>query len=224
VPPAFDQERRSVIDEFHRILYDSIDQSLRRSYCISWLGYEMLKWPTDLWVYHDIVVSMRPDVIVETGTHRGGSALFLATLCDLLQQGQVITIDIDETHKAFRPLHPRIAYLTGSSTDPAIVDQVRSMIAGRRNVIVILDADHNRDHVLAELRIYSELVPPNGYLIAEDTNINGHPAYPDFGPGPWEAVEQFLSENPDFVRDHSCERFLVSMNPSGFLRRKANTE
>lgn len=74
--------------------------------------------------------------------------------------------------------------------------------------------------MLAELRIYNQFVPPNGYLVAEDTNINGHPAYPDFGPGPWEAVEQFLSENQDFFIDRNCERLLVTMNLGGFLRRR----
>jgi len=85
---------------------------------------------------------------------------------------------------------------------------------------VILDSDHHRDHVLEELRIYHRFVPPNGHLIVEDTIINGHPAYPEFGPGPYEAVESFLEENPDFYADRTQERFYLTQNPKGFLRRR----
>jgi cephalosporin hydroxylase len=220
IAPILAGERKKILDDFHRMFYDLTDANSYRTYFVSWLGYEMFKWPFDLWIYQEIIVRTRPDVIIETGTYRGGSALFLASLCDLMQQGEVVTVDLDESQKAERPLHPRITYLTGSSTDPAIVDRIMSIVAGRTNVMAILDADHSRDHVLAELRIYSQFVPPNGYLVAEDSNINGHPVYPEFGPGPWEAVEQFLSENPNFFIDRDCERFLLTANPGGFLRRR----
>jgi cephalosporin hydroxylase len=117
------------------------------------------------------------------------------------------------------PSHPRIAYLTGSSTSALIVDQVRTRVAGASRVMVILDSDHKKDHVLDELRLYSPLVTKGSYLIVEDTNINGRPVFPGFGPGPAEAVDDFLSANTAFERDPSRERFLVTFNPGGYLRR-----
>jgi len=85
--------------------------------------------------------------------------------------------------------------------------------------MVILDSDHAKEHVLAEMRLFQEFIPVGGYLIVEDTNINGHPVYPDFGPGPMEAVEEFLAETDSFQLDPACERFLLTMNPRGYLRR-----
>jgi cephalosporin hydroxylase len=85
--------------------------------------------------------------------------------------------------------------------------------------MVILDSDHAKSHVLAEIRTFQEFIPIGGYLIVEDTNINGHPTYPEFGPGPMEAVEEFLRETDSFQIDPACERFLLTMNPKGYLRR-----
>ncbi len=218
-----------ILDRFHILAYDMVDKNFQalkphlghwplRSYFSHWMGYEILKWPTDLWTYQELIVKKRPDIIVETGTHTGGSALFLASICDLIDNGKIITIDI-AAHDG-RPAHPRITYLHGSSTAPAIFAETKALVAGRTNVMVILDGDHARDTVLTELRSYSQFVPPGGYIVAEDTNINGHPAYPDFGPGPWEAVEQFIAENNEFHINRSCERSLLTMNPNGFLQRK----
>ena len=120
------------------------------------------------------------------------------------------------TYRATQPKHPRLTFLSGSSTDPNIIAEVKRRIAGRTNVFVILDSDHHCNHVLNELRIYSELVPINGYLVVEDTDVNGHPAYPEFGPGPREAVDLFLRENSYFEVDRMQERFYLSQNPRGF--------
>lgn len=218
--PDLEPTQKNIVDSFHKLLYDIQDSRLMRSYIIYWMGYEMLKWPSDLWVYQEIIATMRPDFIVETGTHKGGSALFLANVCDLLNNGQVITVDIDKSFEEDRPRHPRVKYLHGSSTDPEIFAKIKYHVPDGANAMVILDGDHQCDQVLAELRLYSQLIAPGGYLIAEDTNINGHPVFPGFGRGPWEAVEQFLAENSDFYIDHNAERFLITMNPSGFLRRR----
>jgi cephalosporin hydroxylase len=85
--------------------------------------------------------------------------------------------------------------------------------------MVVLDSDHHAEHVLNELRIYGEMVTVGNYLIAEDTNVNGHPVKPEFGPGPWEAVETFLKENPAFAVDSKREKFLLTFNPGGYLIR-----
>jgi cephalosporin hydroxylase len=87
-------------------------------------------------------------------------------------------------------------------------------------VMVILDADHSRDHVLSELRVFAPLVTSGSYLIVEDTNINGHPVFEEFGPGPYEAVEEFFLENDDFEVDESCHLYYVTQNPRGYLKRR----
>ena len=91
--------------------------------------------------------------------------------------------------------------------------------AGAGTVLVVLDSDHSRDHVLAEPRAYAPLVTPGSYLVVEDTNINGHPVYEAFGPGPMEAVQDFLKERDDFEADRSREKFLLTFNPRGWLRK-----
>jgi cephalosporin hydroxylase len=211
-PSAADHtEEKPVVEAFHRLYYDS--QVWSDTY---WLGVPTLKCPLDLWVYQEIVREVKPNVIVETGTAQGGSALFLACMCDLVGLGKVITIDIEE--KPGRPVHNRITYLLGPSTSDEIVRRVVQAIGDGDRVMVILDSDHRRDHVLAELAVYSKLVTPGSYLIVEDTNI-GHPVQAELVPGPREAVQEFLAANPDFVADSAREKFHLTFNPSGYLKK-----
>jgi len=128
-----------------------------------------------------------------------------------------VSVDIDP--RPGRPVHPRVTYLTGSSTDEAILDQLRARARGRSPVMAILDSDHSREHVAAELSLYAPLVTVGSYLVVEDTNVNGHPVLPEFGPGPREAVDAFLAANSAFEVDESREKFLMTFNPRGFLRR-----
>jgi cephalosporin hydroxylase len=208
-------EPPDVVAEFHKLYYDGHKQQ-GTWYATKWLGVTAWKCPLDLWVYQEIVHELRPDLIVETGTAFGGSALYLASICDLIHHGQVVTSDVAEVPD--RPSHDRITYLTGSSTSPAIVERVRSMAAAK-SVLVVLDSDHRREHVREELEAYAPLVGPGGYVIVEDTNVNGHPVLPDFGPGPMEAVTEFLGGHPEFALDRSREKYLLTFNPRGFLRR-----
>jgi cephalosporin hydroxylase len=205
---------REAVRAFHELYYDSVETTWKDT---RWLGVDTWKCPLDLWVYQEILHEVRPDLIVETGTAAGGSALFLASICDLLQGGQVVTIDVSKNPDA--PRHPRITYLNGSSTDPEIVAQVLRAARGAGRVLVILDSDHSKPHVLAEMRAYAGLVSPGSYLIVEDTNINGHPVLPSFGPGAWEAVEEFLKDDSRFVVDRKREKLLMTFNPNGYLRR-----
>jgi cephalosporin hydroxylase len=206
-----------VVDSFHRLYFDAhlIGGTWADTH---WLGVPIAKCPLDLWIYQEIITEVRPQLVIETGTYAGGSALFFASLFDLLGVGKVITVDT-EVHEA-RPAHERITYLRGSSTDPQILNEIRALAAGAEHALVVLDSDHRREHVLAELHAYADLVTPGGYLIVEDTNVNGHPAAPEFGPGPLEAVEHFLAEDDRFAIDDSREKFLLTFNPSGFLRRR----
>jgi cephalosporin hydroxylase len=184
----------------------------------AWLGTQALKNPLDLWVYQEIVVETQPELIVETGTYRGGSALFLASVCELLGRGEVVSIDIEPARDDY-PVHPRITYMAGkSSTDPEVVADVRERAAGRP-VFVVLDSDHSQAHVEAELEAYAPIVPVGCYVVAEDSNIGQ--IRKDLLPGPREAVRAFLSRTDDFEIDHEREKFLLTWNPSGYLRRVA---
>ena len=206
-------ETSRVVDVFHRKYYDA--KIYNNTY---WLGTPIQKVPSDLWVYQEILWQNRPDVILEMGTFKGGSARYLASICDLTGHGRIITVDIMELPN--RPAHPRITYLLGSSTSDAIVQQVRGLVRPGETVMVVLDSDHRRDHVLREMKTYGPMVTPGQYMLVEDTNINGHPVLPWWGdPGPFAAVAEFMKGNRDFVQDKSREKFLVTFNPGGWLKK-----
>ena len=195
----------------HRLFYESGVWS--RAW---WLGVQAVKNPLDLWVFQEIITETRPEVIVETGTFRGGSAYFLASICDMLGAGEVISIDVEPVRHDY-PRHPRITYLGGhSSTDPEIVSEVRACVGDRRTM-VILDSDHSRGHVTAELEAYAPLVSPGCYLIVEDSNIGL--VRKDLAPGPAEAIAAFLAGTREFEADPEREKFFITFNPCGYLRR-----
>lgn len=210
-----------VIKKFHILYYDS---PTWRTNLTTWMGVVTWKCPFDLWIIQELLCQLKLDYIVETGTAYGGSALYYASIFDLLNHGQVITIDDNSspfmTSKDIenRPKHPRITYIKGSSIDVNIVEQVISLCNGL-NVMVVLDSFHSEPHVYSELQLYSPLVSKGSYIIVEDTNVNGNPVAPDHGPGPSEAVKKWLTKNPSFKVDSSCERLLMTFNPGGYLKR-----
>ena len=182
----------------------------------TWLGAQALKNPLDLWVYQEIMVETRPELIVETGTYRGGSAFYLASICDLVGVGEVVSIDVEPARDDY-PAHPRITYLGGrSSTDPDVVAEVRGRAKGKRTLFV-LDSDHSQSHVEAELAAYAPLVPLGGYVIVEDSNIGQ--IRKDLLPGPLQAIEAFLARTDEFEIDRARENFQITQNPRGYLRR-----
>jgi cephalosporin hydroxylase len=166
-----------------------------------------------MWVYQEILYEKRPDLVIETGTSHGGSALYMAHIMDQLDHGSIITIDISS---AETPPHARITYVHGSSIDPAIVDRIRGMASGKQTMVV-LDSDHSAAHVLAELNAYANLVSVSQYLVVEDTNLSGHPVYKEYGPGPWEALQRFKNSDGRFKADRRREKYLFTFNPGGFL-------
>jgi cephalosporin hydroxylase len=207
---------RRIVDAFHRLYYDGPEGEGRVHHRTSWMGVPCLKCPMDLMAYQEILFETRPGLVVETGTHEGGSALFLAHMLDLLGAGEVVTVDVLDRA---RPAHPRIRYVAGSSGDRELVEAIfRGRPPGEKR-LVILDSDHSRAHVLRELELFARHVPPGGYLVVEDSNVNGNPVLPDFGPGPAEALEEFLAGHPEFEADRSREKFLMTFNPGGYLRR-----
>ena len=224
------RQEQAVINQFHKLYFDS--HAVGKAWISStWMGVPLHKCPTDLLTYQEIVYDVEPDVIIETGTLLGGSAYYLASLFDLIGRGRVITIDVDSREESLarvrsraykvRPEHPRITYIRGSSTSGDVFRQVKSLIHAGDRVLVVLDSDHSKTHVLEELREYSPLVSVGSYLIVEDTNANGHPVLPQFGPGPMEAVEEFLKTNTNFAPDRSREKHFLTFNPGGYLRRKS---
>ncbi len=205
---------RWITNRFHKLYYYRRAQTWRNT---RWLGTDVLKCPLDLWIYQELLHEVQPDWIVETGTAFGGSASYLASLCDVLGRGQVLSIDPLE--RAGRPQHRRIHYLRGLSTDPEILARVAREIEGARAVLVLLDSDHSYGNVLAELRAYHGFVTPGSYCVVEDGNVGGHPVAREFGAGPLEAVRSFLAENDAFEVDREREKFYLTFNPSGYLRR-----
>lgn len=207
--------RQLVVDDFHRLYYESGAQTWQDTW---WLGTQVLKLPLDLWSYQELIYATRPDLIIECGTKYGGSAKYLANICDLIDHGRVHTIDINELPG--RPDHPRINYVTGSSTDPEIVAEAAAAAAtAGPTTMVILDSDHSEAHVYAELQAYAPLVSVGSYLIVEDTNVHGRPVRPDHPAGPGEAVDRFLAERDDYAVATAAHKFLVTFNPNGLLQR-----
>ena len=156
------------------------------------------KSPLDLWNMQEAIQQMRPDFIVETGTYHGGSALFWANALNGLglTSSRVLTVDVSEyrADASQDPLWTKyVEFLQGSSTDPDIVAKIAAKVRGHRTLIT-LDSDHSAPHVLRELRMYSPLVSSGSYLVVEDTDMDGVPAYPASFPGPMAAVTQFLRE------------------------------
>jgi cephalosporin hydroxylase len=212
---------RSVMKTFNQIYY-GVGGAAQVWWPNSWRGVQILKCPEDLFIYQEIIHHTNPDVIIETGVAYGGSSLFLADMCDLMGHAKVVAIDVTLTNVHHRTKnHPGIRLIEGDSTAPSTFVCAREHIRSSDRVMVVLDSDHTKAHVFKELELYAPLVTLGCYLIVEDTNINGHPVAPGWGNGPYEAVDEFLETHPEFERDLSCERLLVTFNPGGYLKRIA---
>jgi cephalosporin hydroxylase len=183
----------------------------------SWLGQPVHKLPTDLMAYQELLSRVRPDWIVETGTHNGGRAFFLASICDLLDHGRVVSVDTKTSDR--RPAHERITYVTGQPIDDDVAAQVKAIVGPAPHGLVILGSRRAKVRTLLEFGQYESLVREGSYVVIEETMVNGRPVQPGFGPGPGEAVEQVLNTRSDFASDPAFERYGLTFNPGGFLRR-----
>jgi len=201
------------------------------SYHFTWLGRPIIQFPQDILAVQEIIWTVRPDLIVETGIARGGSLILSASMLELIGgAGLVVGVDIDirEPSRLAIERHPlahRIRMIEGPSTASEVADAVHEIARGRERVVVLLDSNHTHDHVLRELELYSPLVQPGSYLIVFDTVIEEMPAgsFPDrpwdVGNNPATAVRAFLEQNHRFEVDQAIERkLLISVAPGGYLR------
>lgn len=216
---AHNRTRDSMINDFHKLYYGPHSFPKQPWDNQEWMGVKILQYPGDMASLQEIIYETRPDTIVETGTFSGGSAFFMAQILFLagLPESRVITIDIK---KPDNPPNYRnmITYLQESSVSAACMDFVKNQIKGR--VMVLLDSDHKKAHVLKEMELYGPLVSPGCYMIVQDSNINGHPVLPGFGPGPFEAIHEYLLAHTDFEIDKYREKHLMTFLPDGYLKKR----
>lgn len=207
------------------------------TYNFKWLGRPIIQLPQDIVAMQEIIWSVQPDLIIETGIAHGGSLIFSASLLELNavcggpSDAEVLGVDIDiRTHNRVaieaHPLFKRITMIEGSSIAPEIIAQIRARAASKRRVLVCLDSNHTHDHVLAELEAYASLTSVGSYCVVFDTTIEDMPAgsFPDRpwdkGNNPKTAVWEFLKTHDEFMIDKDIEhKLLITGAPSGYLKR-----
>jgi cephalosporin hydroxylase len=208
----------AIIEHFHKI-YHSKYQVHWRTY---WLGTKIVQNPMDMWSTQEIIYDIKPDFIIETGTYHGGASLFFAfVLHNVNENGKVITVDINpQTEKAEKHwlFQKYVKVIKGNSVSEDVINEIKKLVSGSK-VIVTLDSNHSKNHVLKEMQLYSKLVSLNSYLIVQDGNLNGHPVRPNFGEGPMEAIQEFLKFNDNFSIDRNREKYLFTYYPNGYLKR-----
>jgi len=205
-------------------------------YGFTWLGRPIIQLPEDIIRVQEVVYQVKPEVIVETGVAHGGGQVFFASLCKAMGKGRVIGVDIEirphnraaiETHE----LSPLITLIEGSSTDPVVIKKVKDHIRPGEKVLVLLDANHTKDHVLRELEAFGPLVGVGSYIIAADGIMKQVVGAPRTKPewawdNPVSAVGEFLSRHPEFKAEPPPQPFNEGMIsrpvtywPDGYLRR-----
>lgn len=203
------------------------------TYLWSWLGVPIIQLPEDVLATQGVIWATKPDVIIETGVARGGSVIFMASILQLIGKGKVIGVDIDirphnrETIK-HHPMAKRVKLIEGSSTDPRIIAAARKQIPSGASVMVVLDSDHSRDHVLAELRSYGPMVTKGCYLVVADTRLGRLDASLAprkrskvwlKGDEPLSALEVYLRETDRFEVDPVIlGKQNMGSSPGGYLR------
>jgi cephalosporin hydroxylase len=207
------------------------------SYNFTWLGRPIIQYPQDILALQELIWTLQPDLIIETGIAHGGSLIFSASLLELNAacggpaDAEVLAVDIDiRPHNRAaiegHPMFKRISMIEGSSVAPDVVERVRKKAATKQRVLVCLDSNHTHEHVLAELESYAPLVSVGSYCVAFDTVVDDLPAelFNDrpWGPGnsPMTAVRDYLKMHPEFEIDGRIDgKLLISVAPSGYLKR-----
>lgn len=234
----FELERAEAIKEMgndQELRQKSLDWMLhadkyKYTYNYSWMGRPIIKYPNDILILQEIIWNLKPDFIVETGIAHGGSIIFSASMLELLGHGEVIAVDIDirqhnreEIEK--HPMNKRITMIEGSSIDPEIVNSIKERVKGKK-VLVCLDSNHTHDHVLEELRMYSDMVNVGSYIVCPDTFVEYFPKgycndRPwDVGNNPMTALIAFLKENDNFIIDKDIDnKLMITEGFDGYLKR-----
>lgn len=242
----FQQEKRDNIAKMNAdpqtklagIQFQDQVSKYKYGYYFTWMGRPIIQLPQDMVTLQEAIMSVQPDLIIETGIAHGGSIIFTASMLELLSTfdpeypiyREVIGIDIDirphnRTAIEAHPMYKRITMLEGSSIDKDIVDHVRQLAEKHKTIMVLLDSCHTHEHVLEELRMYSPLVSNGSYIVAYDTAIEfvtaSYSDRPwDRGNNPFTAVQDFLKENPAFETDESfTEKSVLTSCPGGWLKR-----
>lgn len=203
------------------------------AYHFTWLGRPAIQFPQDMIATQELIWQIKPDLIIETGVAHGGSILFYASLLELIhpqQPAYVLGIDIDirehnRTEIENHPYFHRVRLLEGSSVSSEIIQEVKSHVADKKKIMVILDSNHTHEHVLKELEAYAPLVSNGSYCIVMDTLIELMPAafFVDsswgVGNNPKTAVNAYLKQNPHFSVDEQIDhKLLISAAPGGYLK------
>ena len=219
----------------------------RYTYNFSWLGRPIIQYPQDMVAMQELIWSIKPDLIIETGIAHGGSLILSASMlaqldmCEAIEAGisfnpketrrKVLGIDIDirAYNRAAIEAHPmasRIQMIQGSSIASDIIEQVKQVASGYSRILVCLDSNHTHEHVLAELVAYAPLTSVGSYCVVFDTIVEDLPAemFPDrpWGPGdnPKTAVWEYLKTHPEFEIDESIQhKLLITVAPDGYLCR-----
>lgn len=217
-------------------LWLAVGWSMKYSYQFSWLGRPIIQLPEDMVRIQELIYEVKPDVIVETGVAHGGGQVFFASLCNAIGKGRVIGVDIDiRPHNraaiVAHELYPLITLIEGSSTDPAVVEKVKMAITPAETVLVLLDANHSKNHVLRELEAYGPLVSVGSYIIVADGIMEEIVGVPGTSPAwawdsPKKAVAEFVAHHPEFRPVPHPRPFnegminrSVTYWPDGYLRR-----
>ncbi|MBN1275017.1 class I SAM-dependent methyltransferase [Candidatus Woesearchaeota archaeon] len=224
-------EKNKNVDELERAGLEWLHVATKNKldYEIDWLGVPIIQSPEDIVLMQELIYDLKPDVIIDIGIAHGGSLVYYASLLELIGKGEVIGVDIDirehnrevlEDH----PLFKRIKLLQGDSSSPDMFSKVKALIPDDASVLLCLDSNHTKNHVLNELRLYHSLIKVGGYIVIFDTATSklaemGSCEKMYIKNGPKEGVEVFLKENDSFVIDKKFNKLVVGTSPDGYLKR-----
>jgi len=209
-------------------LWIKVAAEFKVNYELTWLGRPIIQFGSDMIMLQELIWEVKPDIFIETGIAHGGSLIYTASLFEMIGNGRVIGIDIDirEHNKVAILAHPmfkRISMIEGSSVADSTILALEKQLESGKKIMVMLDSNHSREHVLNEINLYSKYIPVGSYLIVQDgaqkwvADIpRGKAEWMD--DNPLNAIDDFLKVNSDFVVDETYTRLWITQSPKGFLK------